>query len=186
MHETGWYNFMGANVGAVQLGSLASVGAVVGVPILLEAKMITPNTPDNRFLWAGIGIAAVLLVASLLVGCSSTRSGPRVPPAHRAEVDRAMAEASRKLGMDFKGGGYNVAFVEGTVPSNLKGRMGKQTAEGVALGTTDSRGNVVIYTTNGAYRFEDLVHEMAHIILRSHGIPFAEHHAIMRSKGFRW
>jgi hypothetical protein len=139
--------------------------------------------------YALVLVGLIGLILMLALGCSATRSGPRVPPAHRGEVDRAMAETSRKLGMAHKGGWYSVAFREGTAQSNIKGRMGKQTAVGVALGTTDSRGNVVMYMTAGAYRFEDLVHEMAHVILISHGVPIspeAVQHDMMKAKGFRW
>lgn len=102
----------------------------------------------------------------------------------RAECERALAEAERRLGLKYDGQGIRVTANPG-VPLG-GGRYGMPGTRIGAITTGGSlRQYVALYTDPaGREDWEELVHEMAHCVLWSRG-RFG-HPAEYRSRFIRW
>ena len=132
-------------------------------------------------------IAVALLSLFVLTACSHFRSsGTKIVAPHSVpELYGALHEAERLLGRTHRGGTIAVRFEEGSQLSHARPWRGRWNSDyrGVALGQYEGRGNILLFTTAGQFRPETAIHEMAHAILDTHGIPWDQHHEIMRKAG---
>jgi len=136
-------------------------------------------------------LITLVLAMAIPSGCAlfkSSSSGTRIEASHsKPELYGHLHDAENRLGLKHKGGTIRVTFEAGQVRSGDPRWLGRHYDDGVhrgiALGISYSNGKVLLYTTNGAFKPATAVHEMAHQVLFSHGIPAGEHHAIMRAAG---
>lgn len=116
-------------------------------------------------------------------GCSIVRPTYRVSGISRSEVRSYRAEAEQRLGMEWRGKRIRVTAIEGTHQSNDPAWLGRPHAQGIATGIWRPTGKIIYYTTDGRVRPATGMHEWAHEILGSHGVPCEEHHGIMQKRG---
>lgn len=166
--------------------------------------LLKRGRPDAGFLLLMSYASLLSPVILSLTGCGEKLEGYnyRIENAdHRVQygpvVQRAFRDAEDMLGMKLNEPDNNFSlwrFEEGIAKSYIgyKGVIHKREGElGLMGGWTDNSGNIVVYLTDGYLWYETreeapAVHEAAHWILFSYGIPASQHHDIMSKAGFRW
>lgn len=145
---------------------------------------------------------ALLNVPLMMMGMKPTKQTSPYPTIYIAEGDTVLTEdlvrqwydsAEQRLGYSFLNP-TDYSYIWRTAPGTVKAKSGDKgelvNHDGrpmVMTGSTDNYGNTTIYLTNGKLPKDPMhggVHEAGHHILDSNGVPWSEHHAIMRKAGF--
>jgi hypothetical protein len=129
-----------------------------------------------------------LLATCLLCGCAHTRGGAgdgRIEAPHsHGELEALLVHTEGALGLPLIGS-VRVRLPEGTIDHASGWRHGAS-PDGVSVwGFFQPPRYVTIFTTDRAFQLNTAIHELAHAVLFSNGIPLEQHHAIMREAGIR-
>ena len=111
------------------------------------------------------------------------KGGIQADSKFRGQLKRAIAEVGRVAPMKFKNNNITLTTPKAEKVENGLPVFWVKSEQRFVGGHWTGGGRIAVALHNGEIHNGALLHELWHVLLGQHGVPVAEHHALMRKHG---